>query len=305
MSIQFQTAILFLVFNRLETVKLVFESIRKVKPPRLYIAADGPREKIIDDYEKVENVRKYIISCIDWNCEIKTLFRKKNLGCKYAVSSAINWFFEHEDMGIILEDDCLPSLSFFRYCEELLLRYKEDSTIAIISGRNNLGKYYPKHAKNYFFTSRGFIWGWATWRRVIKGFDTDFITDSNKKELLKKLKKNSSSNAEFRFRKKNIDDLISGTVNTWDYQFNIFQLLNKRRSIVPCLNMIKNVGFGGDATNTKENIEDKIEQYEIYFPLPEENITCNCFTKNTLVSGGIFLFSKKVIRKMRKYFYTR
>ena len=111
------TAVLLLIFNRLETTKQVFEAIRKAKPPRIYIAADGPRPGILDEKEKVRKVRDHVLDKIDWNCKVKTLLREKNLGCKYAVSSAISWFFENEEMGIILEDDCLPSQSFFGFAK--------------------------------------------------------------------------------------------------------------------------------------------------------------------------------------------
>ena len=109
------TAVLFLVFNRLDTTKQVFEAIREAKPPRLYIAADGARETKAGEAEKVTAVRDFILKNIDWECDIKTLFREENLGCKYAVSGAIDWFFDNEEMGIILEDDCLPSQSFFGF----------------------------------------------------------------------------------------------------------------------------------------------------------------------------------------------
>ena len=110
-----ETAVLFLVFNRLDTTKQVFEAIRQAKPPRLYVAADGPRESKEGEKEKVKAVRKYVMDNIDWKCEVKTLFRDKNLGCKMAVSGAIDLFFENEEMGIILEDDCLPNQSFFGF----------------------------------------------------------------------------------------------------------------------------------------------------------------------------------------------
>ena len=130
------TAVLFLIFNRLDTTKQVFEAIRQAKPPRLYIAADGARSSREGEAEKVQAVREYIIQNIDWECEVKTLFREQNLGCKYAVSGAIDWFFENEEMGIILEDDCLPSQSFFWFCEELLERYKDDMRVWHIGGSN-------------------------------------------------------------------------------------------------------------------------------------------------------------------------
>ena len=107
-----RTAVLFLVFNRPDTTTQCVEKIRKAKPPRLYIAGDGPREGFTDDKEKVAKVHE-IVSKIDWPCEVKKLFRTKNLGCKKSVSEAITWFFEYEEQGIILEDDCLPNLNFF------------------------------------------------------------------------------------------------------------------------------------------------------------------------------------------------
>ena len=120
------TAVLFLVFNRLDTTKQVFEAIQQAKPPRLYVAADGARELKEGEAEIVKAVREFVIQNIDWECEVKTLFREQNHGCKMAVSGAIDWFFANEEKGIILEDDCLPSQSFFWFCEELLYKYKDD-----------------------------------------------------------------------------------------------------------------------------------------------------------------------------------
>ena len=119
------TPILFIVFNRPDVTAKVFESIKKARPSRLYVAADGPRQGRIDDIEQIAKVRK-IATAINWPCEVKTLFRKKNLGCKYGCSTAISWFFEHEEQGIILEDDCLPHHDFFYFCETLLNYYKKD-----------------------------------------------------------------------------------------------------------------------------------------------------------------------------------
>jgi hypothetical protein len=73
---------------------------------------------------------------VDWDCEIKTLFRDHNLGCKHGCISAIDWFFENEEMGIILEDDILPDHSFFKYCEDLLIKHYDDNTVIHINGAN-------------------------------------------------------------------------------------------------------------------------------------------------------------------------
>lgn len=115
----FETPILFLIFNRIDTASRVFEEIKKQKPKFLYIAADGARKHIDGEYEKCRKTREIIINNIDWDCEVKTLFRDENFGCGLAVSEAITWFFENVEQGIILEDDCLPHFSFFKYCEDL------------------------------------------------------------------------------------------------------------------------------------------------------------------------------------------
>ena len=117
------TPVLFLIYKRSETTERVFNAIRIAKPQKLFIAADGPKRDLADEAKACQQVRK-IATAVDWECEVKTLFRNENLGCRRAVSNAINWFFENVDEGIILEDDCLPSLSFFGFCEELLKRYK-------------------------------------------------------------------------------------------------------------------------------------------------------------------------------------
>ena len=131
-----KSPVLFLVFNRPDTTRRVLEAIRQAQPSQLFIAADGPREGKSGEAEKCADVRRIVNEGIDWDCEVKTLFRDKNLGCKVAVSRAIDWFFEHVEEGIILEDDCLPHPTFFRFCEELLNKYRDDERIGQISGDN-------------------------------------------------------------------------------------------------------------------------------------------------------------------------
>lgn len=156
-SAPLHTAVLFLVFNRPNTTKQVFEAIRQARPPKIYVASDGARENIPGETERVEEVRR-IVSDVDWPCEIKTLYRHKNLGCKEAIFSAINWFFENEEQGIIIEDDCLPSAEFFPYCEFYLDKYKYDDNIFSISG-SRFGL-----SEKSCFSKYALMWGWATWR---------------------------------------------------------------------------------------------------------------------------------------------
>jgi len=160
-----RTAVLFVVFNRLNTTKQVFAAIRKAKPYRLYVAADGPRVAKSGEVAKVKAVRDYVRENIDWDCEVKTLFRENNLGCKYAVSSAVDWFFENEEMGIILEDDCLPHPDFFDFCAKLLECHVHDDRVSVVTG-NNFQNGIKRGGFAYYFSKYSHCWGWASWRRA-------------------------------------------------------------------------------------------------------------------------------------------
>ena len=160
----FTTPVLFLIFNRPDTTKQVFSAIQKARPPRLYVAGDGPRPEQSNEAEICEIVRS-IATNVDWDCEVKTLFRDHNFGCRLAVSQAISWFFENEPEGIILEDDCLPSQSFFWFCQELLEDFRNDKQVGAICGfYSNELDYKP--SASYFFSRYMRVWGWAGWRRT-------------------------------------------------------------------------------------------------------------------------------------------
>lgn len=125
--------ILFIIFKRKDVALKSFESIRKIQPKKLYVAGDGPRSYIQGEAKKVEDTRQAILKAVDWDCEIHTLFQKENLGCCVGVYSAINWLFDNEDKGIIIEDDCVLRDSFYPFAEELLVRYKDDYRCSIFT----------------------------------------------------------------------------------------------------------------------------------------------------------------------------
>lgn len=261
----YKIPILFIIFNRPEKTLKVFSMIRKIKPKYLYIAADLPADK--KDLLLAVKTRK-IVELIDWDCEIKTKFSKKPLGCKYGVSSAINWFFQNVNMGIILEDDCLPSLSFFKYCDQLLNKYKNNNKIMSISGFNPLDNSFFKDNSSYTFSYYGSIWGWATWKRAWNKYELNMKSWNNKssKDLIKS---NLNSNIQYYFRKKNYDLSYESKIDTWDYAWSYSRIVNSGLSIIPKVSLIKNIGFGKDATHTKSlfNPFSKITQREINFPL--------------------------------------
>ncbi len=260
---KFTTPVLFLVFNRLDTTKKVFNEIKKAKPKQLFIAADGPRNS--EEKKKTDDVRKYILDNIDWECEIKTLFRDKNLGCKYACSSAIDWFFKNIEQGIILEDDCLPSQDFFRYCQEMLERYKDNNRIMHISGTNVMGKTSIK--ESYLFSKTYNVWGWATWRRAWKHYDVEMKLWPKYKNLImfNKLRHNGVISNLKSWRIYNLT--YNGNIDTWDYQWELAIRINKGLSIIPKVNMITNMGIGGGTHTVNYGDEKMVKTYNLKFPL--------------------------------------
>lgn len=242
------TPVLFLIFNRPDVTELVFEAIKKAKPKKLFIAADGPRANKAGEKEKCEETRKLVLDRIDWECEVKTLFREENLGCKYAVSGAITWFFENAEEGIILEDDCLPDADFFIYCSELLEKYRDDSSVMHI-GSNNFNNVSEKRKSSYYFSHYVEIWGWATWRRAWKLYDPEMksFPGLDKSNFLKNTFKSS---AEREYWTNCFNTSFENKVDTWDYQWVFCVYLNSGLCITPYTNLVTNLGFRPDATHT-------------------------------------------------------
>lgn len=157
---QLKTPVAFLIFNRPDTTRRVFAEIAKARPPKLLVVADGPRADHPDDVEKCAAVRA-IIDGIDWDCKVLTNYSDINLGCKRRVSSGLDWVFDTVEEAIILEDDCLPHPAFFRFCEEMLNKYRDDKRIAMISGDNfQFGRKRTEYS--YYFSRYPHIWGWAS-----------------------------------------------------------------------------------------------------------------------------------------------
>lgn len=264
---QFNVPVLFLVFNRPSTTKVVFDVIRKIKPRRLYLSADGPRKDKAGENEKCEEVRK-IISEVDWPCEVHTLFRDENLGCGKSVSSGITWFFENELEGIILEDDCVPDLSFFPYCEQLLDRYRNDTRIMEISG-NTIWPITPERTEySYSFSSHNGIWGWASWRRAWALYDYEMKIYPRIKES-GHLEKTFNSIYEKDYFKFVFERTYLFPHITWDYQWEFVKRINSGLTIVPAINMVVNIGFGADATSTTNvnNPASRMQSATMPFPL--------------------------------------
>ena len=295
------TAVLFLVFNRLDTTKQVFEAIRHAKPPRLYVAADGVRANKEGEADKIQAVRDYIMQNIDWKCEVETLFWEENLGCKYAVSRAITWFFKNEEQGIILEDDCLPSQSFFWYCEELLERYKEDMRVGQISG-DNFQKGVKRGESDYYFSIYSHIWGWASWANRWKNYDVNLNSFDDAKFIEEVFDKKSNKKYWIDIYKK----IKVKSVDTWDYQWTFVLWKAKQLSVLPNINLIENIGFGEGAAHTTEESEfSNLKAYEMVLSehpkTIERCIEADEFTTKIMFSKKPFIerIVNKIVRLIR------
>lgn len=258
----FSTPILFIIFNRPDTTRQVFEAIRKIKPTKLYIAADGQRLNKAGEAELCEETRK-ITENIDWECEVFRKHSDKNLGCKFNMSGAIDWFFENEEEGIILEDDCLPNDSFFNFCQELLEKYRNTDKVKMISGNNfQFGNKYGE--ASYYFSNFPNIWGWATWRRSWQEYDMDMKSYPEFKKN-KEIENIFTDKKIQRFMIGLFDKLYKNEMNTWAGRW-VYSIYNSKGvSISPNINLVSNIGFSENATNTKtdkllENIKtEKLE----------------------------------------------
>lgn len=242
-------SVTFIIFNRPDTTQKVFDAIRRAKPSKLFIIADGPRKNKIGEVEKCIEVRK-IIDGIDWECEVYKNYAETNLGCKERFSSGLNWVFSQVEESIILEDDCLPEPTFFDFCNELLEKYRYDNRVMAISG-NNFQSGIKRSKYSYYFSCFPHSWGWATWKRAWHYFDVDIslyptIKDSSwLKNILKYRSSRLYWNSRFKFAQSKANSSV------WDFQWVFANWTQNGLTITPNVNLVSNIGFGEGATHTK------------------------------------------------------
>lgn len=244
--------VLLIGFNRPDNLQKVFDQVRLAYPSKLYIAVDGPRAERPDEIKLTKKCQD-ICSQVDWECELHTLFREKNAGCALGVSGAISWAFKNEDRLIILEDDCVPVQSFFTFCDEMLEKYKDDTRVWQIGGRS-----YHQHSRffndaDYLFSHYCHIWGWATWKRCWDYFDIkisdcgEYLRLGGSTNVFQSQYLAKKSNKSLKKLYKNIDDVSS---HTWDYQWSYIKEKNGALGIIPCSNLILNIGAVGAHTGS-------------------------------------------------------
>ena len=266
---QLKTPVAFFIFNRPDTTERVFAEIAKVKPPKLLVVADGPRAEHPSDAERCRAAQA-IVERVDWDCEVLTNYSKVNLGCKRRLVSGLDWVFNVVEEAIILEDDCLPHPTFFRFCEELLERYRENEEVALISG-TNLYISRKKTQSSYYFSRYPLIWGWASWRRFWRHYDVRIkrwpeLRDSNWLEDIL-----GSKGPIYRYWRKVFDTMYQEKTNTWDYQLVFAVWIQKALAIIPRVNLISNIGWSNDPNFRKKyhkfaRMKTKAIQFSLLHP---------------------------------------
>lgn len=271
-----EAPVLFVTFNRPDTTRVVFEVIRQVKPKKLYISSDGPRKnRYEEDWSNISQCRA-LAAEVDWDCTVHTRFLEDNLGCGLGVSGAISWAFENEERMIIVEDDCVPSFSFFTFCNDMLEKYKDNERIMSIAG-TRWSQEYPIEDCDYFYSRYANIWGWATWKRAWNLYDyymTDYPLFKEKKILDIVQEDNAPLIKRWLYL---FDGLYEQTKkHTWDYQWQYAVYKYNGLAINATKNLVTNIGMVGMHSGDDNEFYHNRQRYEISapyrapaFPYPE------------------------------------
>jgi hypothetical protein len=295
------TPIAIFIFNRPDLTAIVFECIRQVKPKTLLVVADGPRQEKSGEIENCQKTRA-ITELIDWDCDVLRNYSEVNLSCGLRVSSGLDWVFEQVDRAIILEDDCLPNLEFFQFCEELLDIYKDENTITMISGMNYYSDICPD-IPSYYFSCLPGIWGWATWKRAWELYDYEMklFPKIAKSNYLDHIFTNIHHQKYWHLVFKKIFD--ADQKFTWDYQWIFAQWIHGGLAIVPHVNLVSNIGHGPDATHTKKKSKiSNLPTEKIYFPLIHPLVQSRNLKMDDIIQKKFF--SKNIFYRFLKSFYA-
>lgn len=297
-----KTPVLLLLFKRPEETRHILQSLRQVKPEILLVSTDGPRVDNYDDIKKCAAVRD-VINEVDWNCTVLKNYSDTNLGCGIAPYQGISWAFDQVGEAIILEDDCLPDTTFFRFCEELLEKYRDNERVMHISG-NNYSASTWRSAYSYSFSRYPLGWGWATWRRAWKHFDFEmkYWPEVRDKNLLKDILASKETIYDW---EKTFQFVYDGHLDCWDFQWLFTCWVQNGLSIIPRLNLVTNVGSGQDATHFQENsplLNLPVQSLE--FPLKHPPFLIRDSRMDEVIQTTVYNYNltpyKNVIRKLKK-----
>lgn len=296
------TPVVLIVFKRADCTARMIEAVRKARPRRLWVVADGPRADRPGEREQVVEVRRVVEASIDWPCELRRIYSEKNLGCARNVVSGLNAVFREEREAIIVEDDCVPHPSFFRFCAEMLTRYRSETRIAHVGGNNFQPRPSPR---TYYFSRYNHIWGWATWRRAWDQYD-EKLSDWSAVRNTSWLRDYLGDKGAADYWRSIFDAVASGEIDTWDYQWTYTLWRRDWLAVVPGVNLVENIGFNGSGAHLSSR--DKWiarPMQSVVFPLehPRDLVrdrAADRCTEKLVFSGGLLKRIRTRLRILRR-----
>lgn len=271
MEYKLRTPVAIAIFNSPENARELARRVSRASPPQVFIIADGPRPEVLGEDDKCNRARRWAEQELE-GCNVRINYSDHNMGCGQRLASGFSWVFDNVEEAIILEDDCWPHPTFFRFCDELLERYRNDERVMIISGTNHLGKWRHRH-QSYHFSLHGGIWGWATWRRAWNMFDFEMQAWNDVSSRQKVLARIHDKYDRQKRAKSFEGNYHNDAPTSWAIQWYFTRLLHKGYSIIPAVNLISNVGIGPDRAHfvKKTNIIN-LPTKSMSFPLraPQE-----------------------------------
>ncbi|AKB45102.1 hypothetical protein [Methanosarcina vacuolata] len=303
-----------LVIYKRMTALAVLEKIREYEPSDLYIVAGGGITSA--EHEVCLNVRSAVENMVDWPCQMHKLYSDINLGCSKTIVRGLDWVFDQVDRAIILEDDCVPSKSFFPFCEEMLTRYENDTRIWTISGFNAMPSNKCFNDYSYTFSGHASQWGWASWKRAWSNYDIkiDLWPTAKKQNILNNL---FLSPIQQKYWEEIFDSIYHNTCSfdVWDYQWIFMSWINNALSVVPNKSLVTNIGFGKEATHTKDEHSPlaKVKNNELVFPLVhppyisrnaeyDKNIV-KYYGRTSIFRSIRILFQRYLLENLKRGFY--
>jgi glycosyltransferase involved in cell wall biosynthesis len=265
---ELDTPVAVFLYNRPEHAERVLGRIRDAEPPLLLVIADGPDPDNEIDEQRCEQTRS-LVTDREYPFRVRTNFAPENLGLRERFSTGLDWVFNRVSEAIILEEDTVPEPSFFHFCEEMLDRFRDDERVMEITGRNQL-ETWERDGYDYHFSYYGGIWGWATWRDAWEEYDAEMElwSDETVRERIRDL---IADDEQFRYLRRIYDRTYRGQIETWDYQWGFARHRNGALSVVPARNLISNIGFGEQSTNTKNTSSGFADKTTMNLDFPLEH----------------------------------
>ncbi len=265
MQEQYSIPVAIVVFNRISMAEKLFRVLEKVRPSKLFVISDGARKYVSGEEERVKKVRS-LFEHVSWPCEVFKDYADENMGCDLRVPRGLDWVFRYVDYAVILEDDCIPSMQFFLYAKDMLMKYQDDPKVMMVAGSNMVSSY--RIQNSCCFTARTYTWGWATWKRAWDHYCGD---DSEWKRIRREgiLRKTYGMRSRY-YICRELNYYFKKGQCPWDYLWWITCIGAGGLCAVPKVNLIKNEGFGSEATHTHEkgsyNGETGVLQFPLQYP---------------------------------------